>query len=225
MARDSEYKKDQPSRPGKRIDVRIGEETEPLFARWLRAFKQRYKLDQPDYRDFRGSRTEGAGRVDPVAAYRFQRLTARDRIRFTQHTRELAKLGYDLRTYEGIDKFWRLSQAERDRLYYVCQDPEQFKDQVRRDFFDGFKAHFGDFQARFAEFFQDFQETEPSFDPDDLAAHYRCLGLSPDAPVEIVKDRYRALAYQYHPDHGGDEARMKALNIAYASVMRAAKGS
>ena len=224
MARDSEYKKDQPSRPGKRIDVRIGEETEPLFARWLRAFKQRYKLDQPDYRDFRGSRTEGAGRVDPVAAYRFQRLTARDRIRFTQHTRELAKLGYDLRTYEGIDKFWRLSQAERDRLYYVCQDPEQFKDQVRRDFFDGFKAHFSDFQARFAEFFQDFQEAEPSFDPNDLAAHYRYLGLSPDAPVEIVKDRYRALAYQYHPDHGGDEAKMKALNIAYASVMRAAKG-
>lgn len=49
---------------------------------------------------------------------------------------------------------------------------------------------------------------------------YAKLYLLPDAPVEVVKASYRALASKYHPDlPGGDEARMKELNLAVEEIM------
>lgn len=42
------------------------------------------------------------------------------------------------------------------------------------------------------------------------------LGLTP--PIEsydVVKQRYRKLARENHPDHGGDPERMKAINAAF----------
>ncbi len=216
-------KKKDPPKPGRLVDAWVGKKPQPSFKDWLRTFQRRYRLDPSDFRPYKTGRVEPVGRVDPVAAYRFQRLTSRDRIRFAEYFRELALLGYDLNTYEGIDKFWRLSPAERDRLSYVVQDPQRFREKVRADFFEAFRNQFDDFQARFNEFFKVFQETEPSFDPEDLAAHYRFMGLSPEASAETIRERYRALAQKYHPDHGGDEERMKALNIAYASLLRQAE--
>jgi len=218
-------KKERSSRRGGLVDTWVGDKPRSTFEGWLRAFKKRYRPDQPDYRDLRGSKVQGVGRVDPVAAYRFQRLPAQDLVRFRNYFRQLALLGYDLGTFEGIDKFWRLKQTERDRLYYQVQDPDKFRKKVREDFFEEFRRHFTDFQKRFAEFFEHFQESEPSFNPDDLAAHYRFLGLSTQADVDQVKDRYRILAFKFHPDQGGDEDKMKALNIAYAAVLRAIRAS
>lgn len=224
MSSDRKKKKKKDSR-GLLIDAYVGGKDKPSFESWLRTFKRRYTLDQSDYRDFRGSADDTrVGRVDPVAAYRFQRLTARDMIRFEPFYRQLALLGYDLGSYEGIDRFWKMKQPERDRLYYVLQDPDRFKAQVEQDFFGEFKRYFKDFQKMFAEFFEHVQEEDPSFDPEDLKAHYKFMGLKPKDGVARVKERYRILAFKYHPDHGGDETRMKALNIAYAAVLRDALG-
>ena len=47
------------------------------------------------------------------------------------------------------------------------------------------------------------------------------LYLLPDAPMEVVKASYRALARIYHPDNpGGDEAKMKELNDAVEEIVR-----
>jgi DnaJ domain len=44
---------------------------------------------------------------------------------------------------------------------------------------------------------------------------YATLHLLPSAPSEVVTAAYRALAKKFHPDHGGDDERMKQINLAY----------
>jgi hypothetical protein len=50
--------------------------------------------------------------------------------------------------------------------------------------------------------------------------HYEVLGVNPDAPDEVVRAAYRALAAKYHPDRNpGDpdaELKLKRVNAAYA---------
>ena len=52
-----------------------------------------------------------------------------------------------------------------------------------------------------------------------LRTHYDNLKVSRDAPAEVIKSAYRALANKYHPDrHGGNESAMKAMkaiNVSY----------
>lgn len=49
---------------------------------------------------------------------------------------------------------------------------------------------------------------------------YRVLHLQSDAPLEVVRAAYRALAVLHHPDRGGDEEVMKQLNIAHDLILR-----
>ena len=49
-----------------------------------------------------------------------------------------------------------------------------------------------------------------------MADHYTILGVRPDADRAVIQAAYRALARQHHPDFGGDEATMAALNEAWA---------
>jgi len=49
---------------------------------------------------------------------------------------------------------------------------------------------------------------------------YSKLFLIPDAPVEVVKAAYKALALKYHPDRGGDQAKMQELNSAISEIIR-----
>ncbi|TGG84172.1 MAG: J domain-containing protein [Aphanocapsa feldmannii 277cV] len=46
--------------------------------------------------------------------------------------------------------------------------------------------------------------------------HYRELELAPGASDEEIKRAYRRLVKRHHPDAGGDEERIVALNAAYA---------
>jgi curved DNA-binding protein CbpA len=44
---------------------------------------------------------------------------------------------------------------------------------------------------------------------------YEVLQVHPNAEPEVIRAAYRILARKYHPDHGGDAARMIALNNAW----------
>src|SRR4051812_2465217 len=44
---------------------------------------------------------------------------------------------------------------------------------------------------------------------------YRALGVSPTDSDEAVRQRFRELAMQYHPDRGGAPEQMRELNLAY----------
>ena len=44
---------------------------------------------------------------------------------------------------------------------------------------------------------------------------YDELGLSPRCTFDEIKQRYRALAQQHHPDKGGNENKFKKIKLAY----------
>lgn len=46
------------------------------------------------------------------------------------------------------------------------------------------------------------------------------LGLPFDATPQQIKQRYRKLAKQYHPDLGGDSQQMQRLSAAYEFLMK-----
>ena len=49
---------------------------------------------------------------------------------------------------------------------------------------------------------------------------FRVLGVSPHASMQIVRERYRELAFRSHPDRaGGSEGRMRELNLAYERIL------
>lgn len=58
----------------------------------------------------------------------------------------------------------------------------------------------------------------------NLEMCYRLLGISSSAPWDEIERAYRAKAKKHHPDHGGDEDAMRALNEAY-SLLKQARGS
>ena len=45
---------------------------------------------------------------------------------------------------------------------------------------------------------------------------YQVLQVAPDAEPEVIRAAYRALAQKHHPDAGGTQERMAALNHAWA---------
>lgn len=45
------------------------------------------------------------------------------------------------------------------------------------------------------------------------------LFVAVDAPIEVIRAAYKALAMLYHPDHGGDSERMVELNRAYETLL------
>lgn len=46
-------------------------------------------------------------------------------------------------------------------------------------------------------------------------SHYEVLGVSPSASSEQVRAAYRAAARDHHPDAGGEQSRMQAVNAAW----------
>ncbi len=54
-------------------------------------------------------------------------------------------------------------------------------------------------------------------------AWYAILGVEPSASVEAIKSAYRNLSMQRHPDRGGSNEAMAALNEAYQQALEARK--
>jgi hypothetical protein len=55
----------------------------------------------------------------------------------------------------------------------------------------------------------------------EAADCWSILGIPKGSPANVVTDRYRELARQHHPDHGGDNATMARINAAYQEAVRA----
>jgi DnaJ-domain-containing protein 1 len=55
---------------------------------------------------------------------------------------------------------------------------------------------------------------------DERLEALQILELSADAPWETIKQTYRRLAAQHHPDKGGDPARFRAIRGAYEILLR-----
>lgn len=97
----------------------------------------------------------------------------------------------------------------------LFQKPNQFKQQQ-------FHRREGDRQDRYTN------GQRPSKDPPQKENAYEILGVSPNAGEDEIKQAYRKLANQYHPDkltHLGEEFRVlaeerfKVIQEAYQSIM------
>jgi hypothetical protein len=62
------------------------------------------------------------------------------------------------------------------------------------------------------------QPNQPPQPQQTLASPYQTLYLLPDAPPEVVKASYKALAKIYHPDAKGSNDKMVAINRAYETL-------
>ena len=47
---------------------------------------------------------------------------------------------------------------------------------------------------------------------------YAALFVTEDAPLEVIRAAYKALAVIFHPDHGGTAQQMVELNNAYTEI-------
>ncbi len=54
----------------------------------------------------------------------------------------------------------------------------------------------------------------------NLDLSFRLLGISPSSPWEEIERAYRQKAKIHHPDRGGDEDTMRALNEAYSLIKK-----
>jgi DnaJ-domain-containing protein 1 len=55
---------------------------------------------------------------------------------------------------------------------------------------------------------------------DERLQAMQTLDLPADAPWDAIKQTYRRLAAQHHPDKGGDPARFRAVRAAYEILLR-----
>lgn len=64
-------------------------------------------------------------------------------------------------------------------------------------------------------------DPDPAPSPaDPMAALYRELFLVPGAPMKLIEAARRILAVENHPDRGGDEERMKRVNVAFDMIQQ-----
>ena len=49
---------------------------------------------------------------------------------------------------------------------------------------------------------------------------YDVVGVSPDDPIDMVKEIYTRKAQRYHPDHGGDVEKFTRLDEAYTLIIK-----
>lgn len=93
------------------------------------------------------------------------------------------------RIWDNNDKCWYIAKDQFDRLCHLLE--QTFDDTLLLDF--------------------------PAQEVSDSA--YGTLYLLPNAPLEVVRAVFKALALKYHPDKGGDVGIMQTLNIAYKEIL------
>lgn len=79
----------------------------------------------------------------------------------------------------------------------------------------------------YQDFFGSFRREQTSAGPSASTAmpstHHAKLYVTTDAPAEVIRAAYKALALKYHPDRGGDGAKMLEVNAAFAALQKAGK--
>lgn len=62
-----------------------------------------------------------------------------------------------------------------------------------------------------------YKEIKPKADPLFFDPYSAMLKMAKDSEI---KELFRKMSKRFHPDHGGDEKRMKALNFLYSMIMK-----
>jgi hypothetical protein len=118
-----------------------------------------------------------------------------------ERARVAFKMHFPHARFDGAEKGWAVPLEERDVLVEFLQYlSERFEFEVTGGVFENFHV---DEQAA-----------------DSLEAAFATLHLLPDAPLEVVRAAYKALARLHHPDYGGSVQRMQSVNAAFDEIMQ-----
>ncbi|GHO48510.1 DnaJ domain-containing protein [Ktedonospora formicarum] len=60
---------------------------------------------------------------------------------------------------------------------------------------------------------------QTTFMPDQVRQAFQVLGLAPETPFDGIRQRYRQLVKQHHPDAGGDPQRFIHIQQAYDRIV------
>ena len=63
-------------------------------------------------------------------------------------------------------------------------------------------------------------EVEQIFEIEPTPKEYKILGLDDNVTNKEIKERYRYLIKQYHPDNGGDSKEFIKIQKAYEKIMK-----
>lgn len=117
------------------------------------------------------------------------------------------------RRWDGIQKKWKVHVSKLPQIVsygmrcFVHIDYQSLPEEIQIDIVHKIK---GSKEANPRIWF--FEETK-----EDL---YSILFLTPDAPLEVIKAAYKALALKYHPDQGGDIEKFRKINEAYEKLCK-----
>lgn len=138
------------------------------------------------------------------------KFTSADSDAFTFAVAELKSVvpvGY--RCYEPGNKIWVITGS-----LFV----DEWLDELRTRFDIETEYVDGRQQKRQRRQEQNWQPPPPQ--QQSIASPFKTLYLLPDAPPEVVKASYKALAKIYHPDARGDAAKMVEINQAFEILTR-----
>lgn len=121
---------------------------------------------------------------------------------------------YTNRAIRMCEQLAHEDEQETEQVHEVHEEPEQPRRHRKR------KSTKKAAKARSCGFVDDAEEDEEPKRKRKKAdsSPYTVLGVSPEAPDEVIKAAHKALARKYHTDLGGDEKKMKQVNEAFEKI-------
>lgn len=138
----------------------------------------------------------------------------------------------ELRLWESDHKRWYVFETYAEqavrlaRKYWPLIDlnaydsPEMAEERKRHQQWRQSQSGYGQQQSN-----QYRQQSSGQWQPGASSSRsdYAMLFVTDDAPPEVIKAAYKALAIKYHPDRGGDTVAMQAVNAAFDRLKKAGK--
>jgi len=121
---------------------------------------------------------------------------------------------HDLRVWERDDKRWYVFESYADQAirlaqhYWPALDLSEYQ-----------SSAYGSGQGQR----QSQGSRQQATWSNNGATDHDALYVKSNAPKEVIAAAYKALARLYHPDAGGDAAKMQAVNLAYERLKKAGK--
>lgn len=135
----------------------------------------------------------------------------------------------DLRMWEGDEKRWYVFESFVEQVIELAENywPNIDTDYYREPAYgsgrskqgSGYKWDSQDYQGNHT----DSGHSQHAAWTSNGSTDHDALYVKPNAPKEVITAAYKALAKLYHPDTGGNAARMQTVNLAYERLKKAGK--
>lgn len=114
------------------------------------------------------------------------------------------------RYFDHAARRWRVHAS---KLPQIVAAAKRFFDHV------DYRAVPPDIQIKIVQFAENGgDDPVPTFSIKPKMSPYAVLFVTTNAPPEVIKAAYRALAQKHHPDHGGDPEKFREIDEAYKTL-------